>query len=120
MVEIDDDVVDAPARWDATLRDAFERLPDVGFLAADLENDPNDEASRYRHEIRVDKYKLVEENGMRLLTGPAGGGCAMTSRELNHRVGGFQERPDEIFWLEDGAYIEDIKSSGSARPSSPI
>ena len=48
MVEVDDDVVDAPAEWDATLLDAFERLPHIGFLAADLEDDPHDVASQVR------------------------------------------------------------------------
>ena len=56
LVELDDDVTNAPARWDATLREAFDRLPGVGYLAADLEDDPNDEASRYRHEYRVHEY----------------------------------------------------------------
>jgi GT2 family glycosyltransferase len=112
LVEVDDDVVDAPAGWDAMLRDAFERLPDVGFLAADLEDDPNDEASRFRHHIRPHEYTLVEENGVRVLHGPTGGGCAMTSRELNERVGGFREQKDQVFWLEDAAYIEDIQRLG--------
>ncbi len=112
LVELDDDMVEAPPDWDLTLRDAFERLPEIGYLAADLEDDPHDEASRYRHEIRAHEYQLVEENGVRLLTGPAGGGCAMTSRELSDRVGGFRERPDEVFWIEDGAYIADIERLG--------
>jgi GT2 family glycosyltransferase len=112
MIELDDDVVEAPADWDAMLRDAFVKLPEVGFLAADLEDDPNDEASRFRHQVRPHEYTLVEENGVRLLTGPAGGGCAMTSRELNQRAGGFQEKKNEVFWLEDAAYIEDIQRLG--------
>jgi GT2 family glycosyltransferase len=112
LVELDDDMVDAPPAWDATLLDAFERLPEVGFLAADLENDPHDEASRYRHVIRAHEYTLVEENGVRLLTGPAGGGCAMTSRELHDRVGGWEERKGEVFWVEDGAYIGQIQRIG--------
>jgi len=112
MVELDDDMIDAPAEWDRTLLDAFKALPQVGYLAADLENDPHDEASRYRHVIRAHEYGLVEENGVRLLTGPAGGGCAMTSRELHDRVGGWQEREGEIFWIEDGAYIADIQKLG--------
>ncbi len=45
MVEVDDDVVDAPAQWDATLLEAFVRLPHIGFLSADLEDDPHDVAS---------------------------------------------------------------------------
>ena len=112
LVELDDDVTDAPAGWDKTLRDAFDALPGIGFLAADLEDDPNDEASRYRWEYRVHEYAEVEENGVRLLTGPAGGGCAMTSRAVSDLVGGWQERPGEIFWIEDGAYVADIAERG--------
>jgi GT2 family glycosyltransferase len=112
LVELDDDVVDAPANWDATLLDAFLRLPTVGFLAADLEDDEHDEASRVRHHVRPHEYTLVEENGVRLLRGPTGGGCAMTSRELNQRVGGFRESKKHVFWLEDEAYIADIEKIG--------
>jgi GT2 family glycosyltransferase len=112
LIEVDDDVTDAPVAWDKMLLDAFKRLPDVGFLAADLEDDPNDEASRYRHQIRPHLYTLAEENGVRLLEGPAGGGCAITSRELNERVGGFREYPDKVFWLEDERYIRDIAQLG--------
>ena len=94
------------------LRDAFVRLPEIGFLAADLEDDPHDEASQFRHHIRPHEYTLVEENGVRLLRGPAGGGCAITSRELNQRAGGSASSENEVFWLEDAAYIEDIQRLG--------
>ena len=56
MIELDDDITNAPEGWDQTMLDAFVRLPDVGFLAADLEDDPNDVASRYRHHIRPHEY----------------------------------------------------------------
>jgi len=112
FIELDDDVVNAPPMWDATLLDAFKRLPDIGFLAADLEDDPHDLASRYRHHIRPHEYKLVEVNGIRLLRGPTGGGCAITSRELNERVGGFREDKRRVFWLEDEAYVSDIARLG--------
>jgi GT2 family glycosyltransferase len=112
FIELDDDVVDAPAGWDATMLDAFKRLPNVGFLAADLVDDPYDLASRYRHHIRPHEYTLVEENEVRLLRGPTGGGCAITSRELNERVGGFRQDKKRVFWLEDAAYIEDIQRLG--------
>jgi GT2 family glycosyltransferase len=108
LVELDDDVVGAPVEWDLMLRDAFMRLPKIGFLAADLEDDPHDPASRMRHHVRPHEYTLVEENGVRLLRGPAGGGCAITSRELNQRVGGFRQDKKKVFWLEDQAYISDI------------
>jgi len=112
LIEVDDDVVNAPAEWDRTLRDAFVQLPHVGFLAADLEDDPYDLASKYRHHIRPHEYTLVEENGVRLLRGPTGGGCAITSRELNQRVGGFRENKKEVFWLEDAAYVADLEQIG--------
>jgi O-antigen biosynthesis protein len=112
LVELDDDVVDAPLGWDAMLRDAYVRLPDIGFLAADLEDDPHDEASRVRHHDRPHEYTLVEQNGVRLLRGPTGGGCAITSRDLNERVGGFRESKKHVFWLEDEAYIADIERLG--------
>jgi GT2 family glycosyltransferase len=112
LIELDDDVVAAPPEWDKTLLEAFKRLPGIGFLAADLEDDPHDLASRYRHHIRPHEYTLVEENGIRLLRGPTGGGCAITSRELNERVGGFRENKKEVFWLEDAAYIADLERIG--------
>ena len=42
LVELDDDVVGAPEQWDAILLDAYRRLPTIGFLAADIEDDPHD------------------------------------------------------------------------------
>jgi GT2 family glycosyltransferase len=112
MIEVDDDVTDAPPEWDLTLLHAFQRLPEIGFLAADLVDDPNDEASQYRHRIRPHEYTPVEENGVHLLVGPTGGGCAITSRELSERVGGFSENTKEIFWLEDEKYIADLGRIG--------
>jgi GT2 family glycosyltransferase len=112
FVELDDDVVGAPRFWDAILLKAFLRLPNVGFLAADLEDDPHDQASHVRHRVRPHEYVPYEQHGVRLLRGPAGGGCAMTSRELNERAGGFRESKKEIFWLEDEAYIRDIQKLG--------
>jgi hypothetical protein len=101
------------------LLEAFVKLPHIGFLSADLEDDPHDVASQVRHHERPDAYTLVEENGVRLLKGPTGGGCAITSRELNERAGGFRQHTKEIFWLEDEAYIEDIERLGFQAPFSP-
>jgi GT2 family glycosyltransferase len=113
LVEVDDDIVDAPEGWDATLLEAFERLPEVGFLAADLEDDPHDQAAHERYRVRPHLYRPAEVNGVRLLEGPAGGGCAITSRELYARVGGFrQQKRNGVFFLEDEAYIRDIESIG--------
>ena len=112
MIELDDDVTDAPAQWDETLLHAFRQLPRIGFLAASLVDDPHDVASQHLHHGQPGRYKSVVENGVRLLKGPTGGGCAITSRELHDSVGGFQQRKGKAFWLEDEAYIADIAERG--------
>lgn len=112
MVELDDDIVDAPRGWDAMLRDGMEALPDVGYLSADLIDDPNDRASYVRHHVRPHEYSVAEENGVRVLLGPVGGGMAMTRRTISDRVGGWKERPGEVFWLEDEQYIKDVAAIG--------
>ena len=112
LVELDDDVVDAPTHWDAILLDAFHRLPTVGFLAADLEDDPHDVSAHYRYRIRPHEYTETYVNGVRLLLGPTGGGCAMTSRDLYRRVGGFRQHRKYVFWQEEAAYIDDIRALG--------
>lgn len=112
LVELDDDVVEAPENWDAILLDAFRRLPRIGFLAADLEDDPYDVATHYRYRVRPHEYTSTEVNGIRLLQGPPGGACAMTSRELYRRVGGFRQHPTLVFWQEEPAYMTDISRVG--------
>lgn len=112
LVELDDDVVGAPANWDTMLRDALRRLPTIGFLAADLEDDPHDVTSHYRYRVRPDEYTPFELNGVRLLNGPAGGTCAMTPADVYRRAGGFRQDPKWAFWQEEPAYIEDIRKFG--------
>lgn len=111
LVQLDDDVVDAPDEWDRMLLEAFRRVPDVGYLATNLVNDPHDSAARHMYEVNADAYSTEVENGVRLKVGPTGGWCSMTSRELHDRVGGWQQRKS-IYWLHDAAYIEDIQRLG--------
>jgi GT2 family glycosyltransferase len=112
MLELDDDMIDAPSEWDRSLLEAFDRLPEVGFLAANLVDNPHDQAARVMYHERPHLYTTVVENGVPLVRGPVGGGCALTSRELHDRVGGFRQQRAEVFWLEDEAYIGDIAKLG--------
>jgi GT2 family glycosyltransferase len=112
LIELDDDVVGAPRNWDATLRDALQRLPEIGFLAADLEDDPHDITAQTRYTIRPHEYRPYELNGVKLLTGPAGGTCAITSRDIYSRAGGFRQDSKWTFWQEEPAYIDDIARLG--------
>ena len=111
LIELDDDVVDAPEGWDRTLLDAFERLSSVGFLAANLVDDPNDATAKIMYGHSAHAYRYEDQNGVRLKLGPVGGWCAMTSRAVYDEVGGFR-RSRQTFWLEDAAYIQDIRARG--------
>ncbi len=114
MIELDDDVVSAPNGWDAVLLDAFRSLPRMGYLAANLADDPHDTAVRYIRYLREerDAYVRVVENGTAVLEGPTGGGCTITSREVYDRVGGFREHPKLVYWREDGDYATRVRKAG--------
>jgi GT2 family glycosyltransferase len=111
LVQLDDDVIDAPKGWDAILLDAFTRLPEIGYLAANIVDDGHSEAAEilYRTDRHLYESKLV--NGVRLLVGPTGGWCSMTSREIHDRVGGYPERR-RVYWLADEGYLKRIGPLG--------
>ena len=112
LLEVDDDVVDAPQDWDRALLEAFKKLPEVGFLEAKLADDGHSTRSDLFYREQKDLYELEEVNGVRILRGgPVGGACTMTSRELYDRVGGFR-RGKGAFFHEDHEYIKDIKKLG--------
>jgi GT2 family glycosyltransferase len=114
LVELDDDVIEAPVGWDRQMLDAFRRIPRMGYLSANLVDDPNDSASQYIRYLREERnaYTRREVEGVALLEGPTGGGCTMTSRALYDRVGGFRQNSKLVFWHEDAAYVRDIHRLG--------
>ena len=106
LVELDDDVIDAPAEWDRTLLEAFEQLPEIGYLAANLVHNPHDVTSGVMYGVNAHLYRTEEVAGVRLkVGGPVGGWCSLTSRELHDRVGGWSEQ-EEAFWQEEGIFLE--------------
>jgi GT2 family glycosyltransferase len=114
LVELDDDVIEAPERWDAQILDAFLKIPKIGYLSASLVDDPNDSASQYVKYLREERkaYTRRVVGGVAILEGPTGGGCTMTSRELYDRIGGFRQDPTLVFWHEDAAYVQDVHRLG--------
>lgn len=112
LVQLDDDVIDAPPDWDAALLDAFERLPDVGYLATNIVDDGHSFACDILYRQQRHLYTEVVENGVRILDGPTGGWCAMTSRALHDQVGGYPQR-SEVYWLADEGYIKRIQAVGA-------
>jgi GT2 family glycosyltransferase len=114
IVELDDDVIEAPKHWDETLLEAFRKIPKIGHLAADLKEDPNDSAYCYLKYVKDKGNVFVpkEVNGVRILEGHTPGGCAMTSREIYDRVGGFRTNKKLVFWHETAAYVRDVRKHG--------
>jgi GT2 family glycosyltransferase len=112
LVEVDDDVIDAPAEWDRTLVEAFERVPTIGYLATNLTNNPYDVTSGVMYGVNADRYRIEEIDGVRLkVGGPVGGWCSLTSRELHDRAGGWSEQ-DRAFWQEEGVFLERLATLG--------
>jgi GT2 family glycosyltransferase len=111
LVQVDDDVIDAPEGWDATLLDAFERLPQIGYLAANIVDDGHSQACHilYRHDAHLYRHETV--NGVRIMDGPTGGWCAMSSREAHDRVGGYPTKR-RTYWLADAAYVKKLDEAG--------
>ena len=114
IVELDDDVIEAPSRWDAILLDAFLKIPRMGYLVADLKEDPNDSAYQYLKFAKEERnvFERKEVNGVTILEGPTGGGCSMTSREIYDLVGGFRQHKKLVFWHEDASYVQDVLRHG--------
>lgn len=114
IVEVDDDVIEAPRNWDETLLDAFQRIPNIGYLVADLKEDPNDSAYRYLEYVKNERNVFVQKDidGLRILEGPTGSGVAITSREVYDRVGGFRQHKKLVFWHEASAYVRDVRKLG--------
>ena len=114
IVELDDDVIEAPRHWDEILLNAFKLIPNIGHLAADLKEDPNDSAYCYLKYVKDTRNVFVptEIEGIRILEGPTPGGCAMTSREVYNRVGGFKQHKRLVFWHETQTYVRDVRKRG--------
>jgi GT2 family glycosyltransferase len=113
LIELDDDIVDAPSGWDATLLGAFRRLPGTGLLSANLANNPHDRTAALMYGDNARLYRTVEVNGVRLkVGGPIGGGCAITSRALFEQVGGFGQNKRQVYWCSDAALMTKLGAAG--------
>jgi GT2 family glycosyltransferase len=113
LIQLDDDVVDAPLHWDAVLLAAIKRLPDVGFLGADVIADPNDRVSFDRYHTL--SYVERSENGVRLLEGPTGGWCTITPRAVYDEVGGLPLKRRRTYFSTDTAYVNALEEHGYRR-----
>jgi GT2 family glycosyltransferase len=112
LIQLDDDVIQAPEGWDAVLLDAFERLPHIGYLTTNIVDDGYSSACDYQYRVTRHLYTPQVVNGVRILAGPAGGWCSMTSRKIHDQAGGYVESKRHVYWLADEAYIKRIQKLG--------
>ena len=112
LIELDDDVIDAPQEWDRILMQAIERIPGMGYLAADVIDDGKSKAAEIRYQIDAHRYTEREIEGYRVVDGPTGGWCSITTREVYDCVGGFEVNKNFTFWHEDGDFIGRVIEAG--------
>ena len=113
LLELDDDIIDAPEGWDRALLDAFLLLPRVGFLQARLADDGHSPGADLFYRINRHRYELKNVNGVRIWQGgPVGGGCTITPRQLYDEVGGFRVDKETRFGGLDATYVSDIRRAG--------
>src|SRR5207342_3348235 len=69
FIEMDDDIVEAPQDWDASMLDAFRRLPEIGFLQAKLADDGYSPGADLFYRRKSGLYQPEEVNGVTILVG---------------------------------------------------
>ena len=115
LLELDDDMIDAPENWDRSMLEAYEALPQVGFLQARLADDGFSPGSDLFYRTNKHLYELKDVPGTAYKIwqgGPVGGGCTITDRELHDRAGGFIENKKLVFFYEDQEYVQAIRKLG--------
>ena len=112
IIELDDDIIDAPEQWDQKLLEVFQAVPKAGYIASNIIDDGHSVASNIFYRERSDEFKPYEEHGVNLLSGPVGGYCSITSREVYDEVDGFPQKPGEIFFHEDAEYFGRVTRAG--------
>jgi GT2 family glycosyltransferase len=110
LIQLDDDVIDAPEHWDVMLRDAIERLPEIGFLAADVVENDGDRVSFDRYHNL--EYRQERRNGIDLLFGPTGGYCTITPRRVYDEVNGLPTGRRRTYYCIDTVYVNRLRKHG--------
>jgi GT2 family glycosyltransferase len=108
IVELDDDVVRFPDDWLAKLLRAFKKVPQIGYMAANV---IQNESTTGEKDI-PSAYTVVNYDGVVLEHGPTWGWCSMTSLEVLSRVGNFPRRRGRLNFTEDADYVRRCLRAG--------
>lgn len=108
IVELDDDVVHFPEDWLAKLLHAFKKVPQIGYMAANV---VQDEFTNGEKDV-PQSYTVVDHDGVVLEHGVTWGWCTMTSLDVLCRVGNFPRRRGKRFFTEDADYVRRCVGAG--------
>ncbi len=112
IIELDDDIIDAPKGWDEELVRAIRHFPQMGYLASNIIDDGKSTASDIFFRKEADRFIVRDHNAeIRLTDGPVGGYCTITTRKIYDQVGGFPQHR-ELFFREDGEYHDAVRAAG--------
>ena len=108
ILEVDDDILYLPENWLSDMLNAYQTIPNIGYLASNVVQD------KYTNGAKPDmnNYKVYKYGNVTFEEGPAGGWCTLFSREIYNMVGGFIEFKNLIFYLEDGDFSGKIINKG--------
>jgi GT2 family glycosyltransferase len=116
LISLDDDVIDAPHNWDKTMLEAFQKIPKIGYLSANIIDDGKGTHANHMYRQRnLDSLEVTKIDGIEIIYGLAGNWCSITSRKAFDQVGGFEENPKFIYWHEDNLYVRKLIKSGYER-----
>jgi len=108
IVELDDDVVRFPDDWLAKLLSAFKKVPQTGYMAANV---VQDELTNGEKDV-PESYTVIDHDGIVLEHGVTWGWCTMTSLDVLNRVGNFPRRRGKRFFTEDADYVRRCERAG--------
>lgn len=101
IVGVDDDVLSFPEKWVGKMIEAFEKSPDLGYLALDVVQNEHTLGAKYPEKEYIEK--TIDDN-ITLQYGPTGGWCFMIPRYVYEKVGKLRQMKNNIFFGEDGDY----------------
>ncbi len=108
IVELDDDVVRFPDDWLAKMLRAFKKVPQIGYVVANV---VQDESTTGEKDI-PEAYQIVDYDGTIMEHGPAWGWCSMTSLDVLSRIGNFPRRRGRLNFTEDEDYVRRCIAAG--------
>jgi glycosyltransferase involved in cell wall biosynthesis len=104
FVCMDDDVLAVSKGWDRSTIEAFDRFPQLGFLAMNVVQDKYTNGAK----PEISKYSEATVSDTTIELGPTGAWFTATTRAIYNKVGGFIFAPYKPYILHDGKYIRKL------------